>query len=104
MASAPGDSDRMRGDGLKLCQGRVRWDIKRNFFSRREMRHWEVVESPSLEVLKKHLDVVMRFSGEILVVGGRLDWTILEVFSNLGGSVILYFCSSRWRSLAWGVW
>jgi len=30
------------------------------------------------------------FSGEILVVGGRLDcWMTLEVFSNLGDTLIL---------------
>ena len=30
-----------------------------------------------------------RVSGEILVVGGWLDWMILEVFSNPGDSMIL---------------
>ena len=29
------------------------------------------------------------FSGEMVVVGGRLDWVILEVYSNLGDSMIL---------------
>ena len=28
------------------------------------------------------------FSGEILVIGGWLDWMILEGFSNLGDSMI----------------
>ena len=28
------------------------------------------------------------FSGEVLVVGGQLDCVILEVFSNLGDSII----------------
>jgi len=32
----------------------------------------------------------MWYSGKISVIGGRLDWMILEVFSNLDDSMILW--------------
>ena len=55
----------MRGNGLKLYQGRFRLAIRKNFPTKRVMKHWngpptEVVESPSWQVFKRHVVVALR--------------------------------------------
>ena len=65
-------SNRMRGNGYKLEEGRFRLDIRKKLFIVRAVRHWnrlpnEAVDAPSLEAFKARLDVALGSLGNLAV-------------------------------------
>ena len=75
------DSDRTRGNGFKIKEGRIRLDVRKKFFTQRVVRHWrrvprEAVDAPSLEALKARLDGILEsliWQVVSLSVAGRLE-------------------------------
>lgn len=62
-------SKRVRGNYLKVCQGRFRLEMRNFIFTAEVVGHWnklprKVVEVPSLKVSKRHLDGAFGFRGD----------------------------------------
>jgi len=58
-------SNRTRGNGLKLHQGKLRLYVRKDLFPERMVRHWnrlprELVASLALEVFKKYVDMAFQ--------------------------------------------
>jgi len=68
-----------RGKGAKVKHRMSQLNLRKNFFTLRVMEHWnrlprEVVISPSLEIFKTHLEVVLcSLLSVILLRQGGLD-------------------------------
>ena len=89
----------MTGNGLKLCQGRFRSDIKKTFLFERAVSHWhrmprEVMESLSLELFENGVDVALRDA----VSGHGGDGLVVRLGDLRGLFQSLSICNSCSRS------
>jgi len=90
-------SDRTKGNGFKLKEGRFRLDIRKKFFTMRVVKHWhrlprEAVAATSLAVFKARLDGALSnlvwWKMSLLMAGGW-NQVIFQVPSNRYHSMIL---------------
>ncbi|PKU31953.1 hypothetical protein llap_17743 [Limosa lapponica baueri] len=87
-------SDRTRGNGHKLEQNKFHLNMRRNFFPVRVAEHWnrlprEVVEPPSLETFKTHLD---KFLCNLLQVDLLWQGLGLDAYTHKRVRNLVYTC------------
>jgi len=69
LSSSSWDPAGKHGNGSKLYQGRFRLDVRKHFFTEREVRHCnrisrDVINTPILSVFKRHLDNALNEFGQ----------------------------------------
>jgi len=102
-----GSSDRTHGNGSKLRQGRFRLDIKKHFFTKRVVKHWnrppgEVVDAPSLLLFKRYLDNALNNMLQHLAspeVVRHLDLKVVEGLFKLNYFYSILFYSILFYSI-----
>ena len=89
-----------RGNGFKLKERRLKFHIRKKFFTIRVLKHWNrllrgVVDAPSLETFKVRLDGTLSTWWSCRCpcsVQGSWTWWPVRVPSNSTDSVILWSC------------